>query len=180
MHNIKFIFLSIFILSFFIILSTDTVLAEKSSDEDNKEKFDLECSKQIAVTAVKTAAEGLGGILNGIKDENERINIIQKFIDPIRFYSDKSGYFFVYNSNGVNIAHAFQKELVGKDLSHYKDGKAVLTEKKFLAAAKSGGGFIEFFWVKPGSTGEKKKIGYAEMIPGTEYYIGTGVYLPDN
>jgi signal transduction histidine kinase len=43
--------------------------------------------------------------------------------------------------------------------------------------AKSGGGYVEFYWIKPGDTGEKKKLGYVESIPNTKYFIGTGVYL---
>jgi signal transduction histidine kinase len=41
-----------------------------------------------------------------------------------------------------------------------------------------GGGYVEFYWVKPGFKTEFKKLGYVEPIPGTNYFIGTGVYLP--
>jgi len=44
---------------------------------------------------------------------------------------------------------------------------------------KKGGGFVEYYWVKPGIKGEHKKIGYVEPIPNTEYFIGTGVYLAE-
>jgi signal transduction histidine kinase len=43
--------------------------------------------------------------------------------------------------------------------------------------AQSGGGFLEFYWKKAGETEEKLKIGYVEMIPGTNYWIGSGFYL---
>jgi methyl-accepting chemotaxis protein len=42
--------------------------------------------------------------------------------------------------------------------------------------AKSGGGFYQYVWPKPGA-GDTPKLGYAEMIPGTQMWIGTGVYL---
>lgn len=45
-------------------------------------------------------------------------------------------------------------------------------------AAKKGGDYAEFYFTKPGSKGEFKKLGYSEPIPGTKYFIGTGVYLP--
>jgi signal transduction histidine kinase len=46
-------------------------------------------------------------------------------------------------------------------------------------AARNGGGFVEYYWVNPAATagGEQKKIGYVEPIPGTNYFIGTGVYI---
>jgi methyl-accepting chemotaxis protein len=46
------------------------------------------------------------------------------------------------------------------------------------AAFKNGGGFVEYSWVNPSATtnDEQKKIGYVEPIPGTNYFIGSGVY----
>lgn len=42
--------------------------------------------------------------------------------------------------------------------------------------ASSGGGFVEYVFDKPGH-GEQPKLSYAQMIPGTDYWIGTGVYI---
>jgi len=49
--------------------------------------------------------------------------------------------------------------------------------RELAAKAQSGGGYVEYYWIKPGETGEKKKLGYVEPIPHTTYFIGTGVYL---
>ncbi|MFA7711690.1 MAG: cache domain-containing protein, partial [Candidatus Neomarinimicrobiota bacterium] len=49
--------------------------------------------------------------------------------------------------------------------------------RELSAAAATGGGFVEFYWVKPGATGEKRKLGYVEPIKNTDYFIGTGVYM---
>ncbi|MFA4839764.1 MAG: cache domain-containing protein [Candidatus Neomarinimicrobiota bacterium] len=46
-----------------------------------------------------------------------------------------------------------------------------------VSRRRDSAGFVEFYWIKPGATGEKKKLGYVEPIPGTEYFIGTSVYL---
>jgi methyl-accepting chemotaxis protein len=42
--------------------------------------------------------------------------------------------------------------------------------------ARAGGGFVKYIWPKPGA-GDTRKLTYAEMIPGTQMWIGTGVYL---
>ena len=42
--------------------------------------------------------------------------------------------------------------------------------------AKNGGGFVEYIWPKPGAD-DTPKVSYAEMIPGTDMWLGTGVYL---
>jgi signal transduction histidine kinase len=142
------------------------------------EKASVECYKEAALTITHGVAVGLGEVLKTVKGERERINLIRAFIGPVRFYPDQSGYFYVYNFACVNIAHATQKDLVGKDLSDYKDGKGKYVIRELSAAAKKGGGFVEYFWVKPGAQGEVRKLGYVEPIPGTDYFIGTGVYLP--
>jgi signal transduction histidine kinase len=46
------------------------------------------------------------------KTEDGKIKAV--FITPIRFYPDKLGYFYVYETSCVNIAHATQKNLQKK------------------------------------------------------------------
>jgi len=138
---------------------------------------DVERNKEIAQTIINSTATGLGAVLKDMKGEKERLDLIRSFIDPIRFYPDKSGYFYVYDDDCVNVAHATQKDLVGKNLYDYKDCKGKFVIRELAEAAKKGGGFVEYFWVKPGLEGEHRKIGYVEPIPYTEYFIGTGVYL---
>ncbi len=149
--------------------AADNTAATLSNEESNN---------RIAEAAVHIAAVGLGEILKDVKDENQRLDIIRKFIDPIRFFNDQSGYFFVYNYDCVNLAHAIDKTIVGKDLTDYKDMKGNLAIQELSARAKSGGGFVTFWWPHPQSKIEMKKLGYVEPIPGTQYFIGTG-YYPD-
>ena len=137
-----------------------------------------EQNNQVVSTAVHVAAVGLGQTLKNITDENQRIKLIQDFIDPIRFFKDSSGYFFVYYYNCINLAHAIDKTLPGKDLSNYKDSKGMLVIQELSKTAKSGGGFVTFYWPHPETKVEQKKIGYVEPIPGTDYFIGAG-YYPD-
>jgi hypothetical protein len=143
-----------------------------------KENSGMQCYRDITQTMVHGTAVGLGNLLKNVKDEKERIALIRDFIAPIRFFPDGSGYFYAYDSNCVNIAHATQKDLPGKNLYDHKDVKGKFVIRELLAAAKNGGGFVDFYWQKPGATGEQKKLGYVEAIPGTDYFIGSGVYLP--
>jgi signal transduction histidine kinase len=138
-----------------------------------------ETNNQVASTAVHVAAVGLGEILKNVSDEPQRVKTIQDFIDPIRFLNDKSGYFYVYYYNCVNLAHAIDKTLPGKDLTEYKDSRGMLVIQALSKTAKNGGGFVTFYWPHPQTKVEQKKIGYVEPIPGTDYFIGTG-YYPDS
>jgi signal transduction histidine kinase len=143
-----------------------------------EDKAAIECYKETAKTVVHATAVGLGEVLKDVKTEKERVDMIRSFIKPIRFYSDKSGYFYVYDFNCLNIAHATQKDMQGKNLYDHKDVKGKFVIRELSVAAKKGGGYVEFYWVKPGFKNEFKKLGYVEPIPGTNYFIGTGVYLP--
>jgi signal transduction histidine kinase len=128
---------------------------------------------------VHCTAVGLGEVLGNYQSETDRTNFIRAYIDQIRFYPDQSGYLFVDNYDCLSIALPNPKELEGQNLYNYQDSKGNYVTRMLAAAAKSGGGFVEYYLVKPGSTsaGEQRKISYAEPIPGTNYFIGAGVYI---
>jgi signal transduction histidine kinase len=132
--------------------------------------------KQVAMAVVHTAAAGLGAALKNYKDDTERTKFIRGYVHAIRFFADQSGYFFVYKLDGLNIALPNPKEWEGRDLKDYQDSHGTYVIREAAAAAKKGGGFIQYYWTKPGTKTELKKIAYIEAIPGTKYLIGTGYY----
>jgi len=156
----------------FCMFLLSSALATAASDN-------IQNNKDIAKQSVSNAAAGLGGIAESVKDKNELIDLIRSFVEPICFYPDNSGYFYVYDYDCVNIAHPVQPALVGKNLYNYQDSKGGYVIRELARTAKQGGGFVEYYWAKPGEEGEYKKIGYVEPIPNTDYFIGTGVYLPE-
>ena len=163
---------------FLAIISLFGITAGACSGQSDSSLTQDEDNKRVAATAVHTAATGLGAILKDVSDENQQIKIIQEFIEPIRFYDDQSGYFYVYNYDCVNVAHAINKSLVGQDLTNHKDMKGMLDIQALRDAAKAGGGYVTFYWPHPQTKIEQKKIGYVEPIPDTIFFIGTG-YYPD-
>ncbi len=163
-----------FILCFFCFAVVSPFVGTAKAEE----KVGQECYKEIAKTVTHGFAAGLGEALKRVKSDKEKADLIRSFIGPVRFYADQSGYFYVYDMSCVNIAHATQNDLQGKNLYDHKDSKGKYVIRELSAAAKKGGGYVEFYWVKPGSKSESRKLGYVEPIPGTNYFIGTGVYLP--
>jgi len=133
--------------------------------------------QEIANVAVHNAAIGLGAVIQNMDLILDQIKLMEEFITPIRFYPDETGYFYIYNYDCVNVAHATQKDLQGKDLTNFQDENGKYVIQELSAAAQKGGGYVEYYWVKPGETKESRKLGYVEPIPGTEFFIGTGVYL---
>jgi len=87
-----------------------------SCEKDNEPSEDeLEWNKQIAIAYVHSYAVSIGEAVPDMKDDSAKIRFIRRAIDPISFYPDSSGYFYVYDFNCVNIAHARQKDHQGKN-----------------------------------------------------------------
>nr|WP_321396344.1 methyl-accepting chemotaxis protein [uncultured Desulfobacter sp.] len=135
----------------------------------------LEDQKDKLKVATNTIGVAIGQIIKDIKSQQEQIETIRQAIDGIRFEKDKSGYFFVYTETTC-VCLPPKKELQGKDLKDLKDKNNVYVIKGLRDVAKAGGGYIEYIWPKSGA-GDTPKLSYAEMIPGTNFWIGTGVYL---
>jgi signal transduction histidine kinase len=138
----------------------------------------LETKKQTVVAVVHSVATGLSATLKDYTTEVDRTNYIRAFVDPITFYPDKTGYLFVYNYECLNVALPNPKDLEGQNLYNHADSHGNYPIRQLADTAKNGGGYVEYYWIKPGSdsTTEQRKISYVEPIPGTDYFIGAGVY----
>ncbi|MCE9783618.1 methyl-accepting chemotaxis protein [Shewanella algae] len=95
----------------------------------------------------------------------------------VRFGS--AGYFFVYNGKGKNLFHALLPKLEGTDQIGMTDPKGTKIIVGLLNAARSGDGILTYYYQKPGTNELVEKIGYAAMVPGTDWIIGTGAYVDD-
>ncbi len=94
----------------------------------------------------------------------------------IRYESDKSGYFYAYKGTR-NIALAPNPALEGQDLGDRKDENGTYYVREMARLVRENGkGFVNLLFPKPGM-GDQPKLNYVEAIPGTPFYLGTGVYL---
>ena len=138
------------------------------------QKLMLHGQREKLQVATQAASSVIGQAIEGVQDPDARLAMIRKMVDRFRFEEDKSGYFFVYEGT-VNVALPPRKELQGKDLAQSKDKNGVRYVYE-LSRKAAEGGFVEYVYPKPGS-GDQPKLSYATMIPGTDYWIGTGVYI---
>lgn len=148
-------------------------LIDTSSAEVNSQMTMQEKDKIAVATTV--LASTLATRLEGVSDPSMQQKIIQKVFSNIRFEKDRSGYFYAYKGTTC-VAHGSNPSLIGKDLSGLKGPNGAFIIKDLYRIAKSGGGISEFVWNKPGA-GVQPKIGSAQYIPGTDIWLGTGIYL---
>ncbi|MBL0729883.1 cache domain-containing protein [Piscinibacter sp. HJYY11] len=91
----------------------------------------------------------------------------------------QDGYFFLYDMRGINLMHARQQDLIGKNLWELRDPSGLLVIQELIAKAKSGGGFVRYMWEKPSTKQVAPKLGYVVGLDRWEWMFGTGLYLDD-
>ncbi len=104
---------------------------------------------------------------------------IKSILTGARF--GKSGYFFAYNEEGINVAHAIKPSLEGKDLSNLKDSNGVYVIQEIVKAgtSKEQAGFTEYLWPQKGFEKDQLKVSYVKMFKPLNWIIGTGSYIND-
>jgi methyl-accepting chemotaxis protein len=107
--------------------------------------------------------------------ESLKLAELRNMIRKVRFETDDSGYFFIYKSTVV-VADPLAPDAMGENRASRSDANGVHPITELARAAQKGGDFVQYVWDKPGK-GRQPKLSYAEMIPGTDYWIGTGVYI---
>ncbi|WP_217542791.1 methyl-accepting chemotaxis protein [Vibrio metschnikovii] len=132
-------------------------------------KAELQAYLMMGVTAIQSLYES---------DRNgENQAAAKTLLKAMRFESD--GYFFAYDSQGVNTLHAINPSLEGKNLYGLQDENGVPVIAGLIRAAKSGDGFLYFSWHKPTINAQAPKLGYAEYLPKWDWVLGTGIYIDD-
>jgi methyl-accepting chemotaxis protein len=138
---------------------------------DNLEENAMQGQRDKLKATASTMAEALG-VLAG--DDSGKL---REAVADARYEDDNSGYFFIARGTTV-VTHAATPRLEGRDMSDVTDPNGVHVYDELVEAAESGGGFVNYIWDKPGE-GEQPKLAYATMIPGTDLWLSTGVYVDD-
>lgn len=135
----------------------------------------MNSQKEKVKVATHTIASSLAEMLKDIENHEDQVGLISQSIDKIRFEEDFSGYYFVYEGTVCTVLPP-KKSAEGKDLKNTTDPNGVYFVQELAEEAAKGGGFVSYHFEKPG-VGITPKVAYAEMIEGTDFWIGTGVYL---
>ena len=99
-------------------------------------------------------------------------------LKAFRYNGDE--YFWISDMANKMIMHPIKAELNGKDLSNFKDANGKLFFNEFVKiSTANGGGFVDYFWVKPGATIPSPKISYVKLYKPWGWIIGSGLYIDD-
>ncbi len=169
-----------FIILFTLLLISVMSCKKADDDPDNTgmiSQFDSD--KFLVSTVVGTTATSFGAVFEFlISDSIARVEFCRTYIDPVRYFDDQSGYYFIQVFNGWNIAHAINKDLEGTYLWDLQDAEGNYFIRTMSDIAETAGaGFTEYYWNNPATGENEKKLSYLHNIPGIDYYIGSGFYI---
>lgn len=138
-----------------------------------------EAHKIILQEITNTMSKGISGILKTIyTNENERVMFCRDFIDHIRFFDNRSGYFFINQLDGLTIAHGTNPELEGENQIDLQDIHGTYIIKDMIdIVEEEESGYYQYYWSNPATQEEDVKISYVVRIPDTDYFIGAGFYM---
>ena len=91
----------------------------------------------------------------------------------------EDGYFFVYDYNGINIAHPRKPQLEGKNLFNFQDQNGKFLIRELIKKARQGGGYTRYLWDKPSAGKPVEKLSYSIGLDKWQWMIGTGLYIDD-
>ncbi len=102
-------------------------------------------------------------------------------ITSLRYGPENKDYFWINDMAPTMIVHPYRQDLIGKDLSDFKDpnGKRLFLE--FVKLAKdSGCGYVDYMWQwKDDSTNIVEKLSYVKLFEPWGWILGTGIYIED-
>lgn len=125
-------------------------------------------SKEEAVAMVKKAV--------ALVKSDGKEKAFAAFADPGNAnFHDRDLYIYVYDFNGVALAHGNNPKMVGKPLIGLKDNEGKLLIKEMIDVAKTkGNGWVDFKWPNPVTKAVESKSGYVEKVD--DFLIGSGAY----
>lgn len=137
---------------------------------------DLKVQKQTELrNLVSVQASQLSAMLSsGVSQQDVLVSI-----KAARYAS--SEYFFIIDRDLMMVMHPFKESLNGTSVAGTRDpnGVYLFREMKNVAGAGSGAGFVEYQWPRPGGSEPVKKLTAVTQVAGTDWIVGTGVYIDD-
>jgi len=134
--------------------------------------------QQLTETAYSVVARHEAEVRNGhISEEQGKSDAIAE-LRAMRYGSND--YFWINDMTPRMVMHPLKPELEGKDLGGMKDANGSLLFINMVDIVKqSGGGFLFYYWPKPGFDTPVRKVSYIKGFAPWGWIIGTGIYLDD-
>jgi len=148
---------------------------------NNQKKVLLTDYDSFIKTQVETVLTIISGLerkaANGELTDNEAKRQAADIVRKLSY--GKENYFWIDTVEGINIAY-LGKEIEGKSRIDQQDKKGNrFIEELIKKAKKDGGGYVDYWFPKPGNDNPLPKRGYALEFKPWGWVVGTGNYVDD-
>ena len=117
------------------------------------------------------------GLLSRAQAQAQAVEHLQQ----MRYGPESKDYFWINDTHPILIMHPYRQDLVGQDISDFKDpnGKRLFVECVKVVQSQ-GAGYVDYQWQwKDDPQRIVPKISYVKGFKPWEWIIGTGIYVED-
>ena len=137
-----------------------------------------EINELVVKNGVTSMAKAFGKLKSDfVLDSAKYIKTLRSFLQNIRFFDNQSGYYYILDMNGINIVQPPDPSVQGTNRYDLKDSRGTYLVRGLIDVAKNGGGFYSYYYINYQTNKEQMKKAYISPIPGTNFFLGAGVYL---
>ncbi|MFZ1614093.1 MAG: methyl-accepting chemotaxis protein, partial [Holophaga sp.] len=135
--------------------------------------------RQVVEAAVSVLAAQEAKVKAGTLSRGDAQQRALEILQALRY--EGSNYVWIQSQGPVMVQHPFKPDLNGKPLDTFKDVKGQLM---FIALEKAAlqspeGGFHDYYWSKPGLTGDFPKVSFVKQYGPWGWIVGSGVYVDE-
>jgi methyl-accepting chemotaxis protein len=173
----KIIFLSGFIILAFVFLILFYIVPVVNKTIDNQTENKM---KSMVETAYNLTDNYYMQFKDGKIDEQTAKSLAADAIKNMRYDSNKTGYFWINDYDGLMIMHPTKPELVNTNVLNMADSNGFKPFTAFVNIVNAKGeGTVHYNWPKPGFLKSQPKISYVKGFEAWKWVIGSGVYISD-
>jgi len=114
---------------------------------------------------------------SGKISEEDAKNAARDSLRDLRYGEDD--YYFGFDTEGVYFLHGGNPKLEGQQKLDMQDTHGKYIIRELIAAAKAGGGFVDYWFPRAGQQKPEPKLGYTTLFTPWNWVVGTGIYIDD-
>ncbi|MCG8566265.1 MAG: methyl-accepting chemotaxis protein [Desulfobacterales bacterium] len=160
-----------------LVNSAYTIGMERLELSRDKARLRADYGNQVKAVVDQASSVFQGALAGGADPEDARAKSLE-IINAMRWGETGKGYFWIHDLGGNMVLHPIKPKLNGKYVLDMKDpdGKRLFKEMNEVVA-KSGAGFVDYKWPRPGFEKPVDKISYVKLFEPWGWVIGGGSYL---
>ena len=175
-YNFRFRLRVLVVVAALAIIAVTLVTSLISRNNMMNEKFNT--TRELVEVATHIVQYYYDQASSGKMDEKQAKDLALTQLKTLRY--NQEDYFWVNDTTPTMLMHPTKPALDGKDLSGVKDPYGTYLFNDMVKVVKtSGGGFVPYYWPKPGHDKPVSKISYVHEFKPWGWIIGTGIYIDD-